>query len=60
MVMFISTRTIHMKHTLICEPSASSVNTYTGMCTGGHLIIGRTQLSDVVLFRALQMRICEI
>ena len=29
-------------------------------CTGGHLIIGRTQLSDVASFRALQTRICEI
>ena len=28
--------------------------------TGGHLIIGRTQLSDVALFRALQTLICEI
>ena len=28
--------------------------------TGGHLIIGRTQLSDVASFRALQTRICEI
>ena len=27
--------------------------------TGGHLIIGRTQLSDVASFRALQTRICE-
>ena len=27
--------------------------------TGGHLIIGRTQLSDVALFRALQTRICK-
>ena len=28
--------------------------------TGGHQIIGRTQLSDVALFRALQTRIYEI
>ena len=28
--------------------------------TGGHQIIGRTQLPDVTLFRALQMQICEI
>ena len=28
--------------------------------TGGHLIIGRTQLSDVASFRALQTRICEV
>ena len=28
--------------------------------TGGHLIIGRTQLSDVASFRALQTRIFEI
>ena len=32
----------------------------TFACTGGHLIIGRTQLSDVASFRALQTRICEI
>ena len=28
--------------------------------TGMHLIIGRTQLSDVALFRALQTQICDI
>ena len=28
--------------------------------TGGHQIIGRTQISDVALFRALQTQICEI
>ena len=28
--------------------------------TGGHQIIGRTQLSDVALFLALQTQICEI
>ena len=32
----------------------------TSDCTGVHLIIGRTQLSDVASFRALQTRICEI
>ena len=30
------------------------------VCTGMHLIIGRTQLSDVALFRALQTQLCEI
>ena len=29
-------------------------------CTGVHQIIGRTQLSDVALFRALQTGICKI
>ena len=28
-------------------------------CTGRHQIMGRTQLSDVALFRAFQKRICE-
>ena len=36
------------------------LKTSSNIYTGGHLIIGRTQLSDVASFRALQTRICEI
>ena len=38
----------------------SDVDSNTMYTTGGHLIIGRTQLSDVASFRALQTRIFEI
>ena len=33
---------------------------HPNVTTGGHQIIGRTQLSDVALLGALQTRICEI
>ena len=43
-----------IRHKFLKERGISS------KATGGHLIIGRTQLSDAASFRALQTRICEI
>ena len=37
-----------------------TVRSVNSTCTGGHLIIGRTQLSDATSYRALQTQICEI
>ena len=51
---------------LVLRPASSELVMFpefefrTSHGTGVHLIIGRTQLSDVASFLALQTRICEI